>query len=120
MKQERLTREKHYVLRFRIMNRPTFEAIRTGRKKVETRAATERYRDIHAGDILTFRCGTKKFSRKVKRIRRFKTISALLHKYRVPDISPDLRTAKELRARYASFPHYRQKIARHGLMALEL
>lgn len=109
-----------YTLRFRAINRDTFQAIRDGRKKVETRAATVRYRDIKAGDAVTFVCGKEKFERRVKRATTFKTITAMLRTYNVSDISPNYSTAKELRAKYNTFHGYREKIKKFGLIALEL
>lgn len=109
-----------YTLRFRAINRDSFHAIQNGAKKVETRAATVRYRDITAGDVITFVCGREKFERRVKRVMLFKTISAMLKKYNVADIAPDFSTEKELRAKYNSFPGYREKIKKFGLIALEL
>ncbi|MBI5913245.1 hypothetical protein HY839_02260 [Candidatus Azambacteria bacterium] len=45
--------ERTIRLKFRAKNRDIFEAIRDGRKKVETRAATEKFRDIKSGDTVT-------------------------------------------------------------------
>lgn len=52
----------NYMLRFRAINRDTFQAIRVGTKKVETRAATIKYRDIKVGDVITFVCGPRSLS----------------------------------------------------------
>lgn len=109
-----------YTLRFRAINRDTFQAIRDGRKKVETRAATVKYRNIAAGDVITFVCGREKFERRVKRATAFKTIAAMLRTYDVSDISPNYPTAKELRAKYNTFPGYREKIKRFGVIAIRL
>lgn len=109
-----------YTLRFRAINRDTFDAIRRGSKKVETRAATVRYRDIEGGDAVVFVCGKDKFERRVKRAMIFKTITAMLKAYRVSDIAPKLSTAEELRAKYYTFPGYSEKIKKFGLIALEL
>lgn len=84
----------HHTLRFRAVNRDTFRAIRMGTKKVETRAATVKYADIRAGDLITFVCGREKFERRVKRATLFKTIAAMLRKYKVADIAPDFSTEK--------------------------
>lgn len=109
-----------YTLRFRAINRDTFDAIRDGRKKVETRAATVKYRDIKVGDTIVFVCGKDKFERRVKTATRLKTIAAMLKKYSVRDINPQCATANELRDMYYAFPGYREKIKKFGLIALEL
>ena len=107
-------------LKFREENRDIFEAIRAGIKKVETRAATEKFRDIQSGDEVMLICEEDAFTKTVKRAEIFSSISALLKKYKPEDINPRCRTAKELRDMYHSFPDYEEKIEKHGLIALEL
>jgi len=108
------------VLRFRKVNRDIFEAIKNGRKPVETRAATKRYRNIKAGDVILFVCGENSFKKRVKKARIFRTIDAMLKKYKVKDLNPTVTTAHELKAGYYSFPKYREKIKKYGLVAFEL
>jgi len=107
-------------LKFRQKNRDIFEAILNGRKKVETRAATEKFRDIKAGDVLILICGKEKNEKKVRAVRVFKSISALLGKYKVYQINPGVKTKVELIKMYHSFPGYREKIKKYGLIALEM
>ncbi|KKW46120.1 MAG: hypothetical protein A3A43_02775 [Candidatus Liptonbacteria bacterium RIFCSPLOWO2_01_FULL_56_20] len=111
---------KAYTLRFSKVNRDSWNAIRLGAKKIETRAATVRYREIRAGDTLAFVCGRTRFKKRARRVRIFPTVASLLRTYRVTDINPYLSSAKELRAKYDSFSKYREKIRRHGLIAIEL
>jgi ASC-1-like (ASCH) protein len=111
---------KTHTLRFRAVDVKTFDAIRTGRKKVETRAATERYADIKAGDTLRFVCEDRSFTRRVVHAKKFKSVDALLKEYGVEDIDPNLVTQEELEAMYASFPEYPEKIKKYGLAAFEL
>lgn len=108
------------TIRFREVNRDTFEAICAGKKKIETRAGTERYRDVVMGDIVTLVCGKDKFEKKVKSTEHFKTIGALLKKYEPHDINPKAKTEKELRAMYTSFPNYSEKIKKYGIVAWTL
>lgn len=110
---------KTIVLRLRAADKEIFDAIKTGNKKVETRAATKKYKNIQAGDIVVFVCDKKKFRKTVKRVRHFRSVSAMLKVYKVKDIMPKLRTKKELEAAYHGYPHYREKIKRSGLVALE-
>lgn len=107
-------------LKFRAENGDIFEAIRDGRKKIETRAATEKFRDIKRGDTVMLACGQNKLEKTVKHSEVFKTIGALLKKYAVKEINPACATEKELREMYHSFPDYKEKIKKHGLIALEL
>ncbi|MCH7883188.1 hypothetical protein IIA95_02125 [Patescibacteria group bacterium] len=111
---------RKYTLRFRKADKDIFKAILNGKKKVETRAATIRYRDMKAGDVVVFLCGEDTFEKKVKHIQIFKTITAMLHKYSVKDIMPSLSSKKELENSYYRYPGYREKIRKYGLVALEL
>lgn len=111
---------KTHYLKFRAVNRDTFEAIKNGAKKIETRAATKRFKDIKAGDKVKLICGKDKFEKEVKKSQMYKTITAILRKYKPSEINPKCSTSKELREMYYSFPDYRKKIRKFGLIALEL
>jgi ASC-1-like (ASCH) protein len=112
--------DKTYKLRFRAVNSDIFEAIRTGSKRVETRAATVKYRDIKIGDVLRFMCGNKHFEKKVTKVKVFKTITEMLKKYKAKEINLGVSSNKELRETYYSFPGYKEKINKCGLIAMEL
>lgn len=107
-------------MRFRKVNKDIFEAIRRSKKKVETLAATVKYRNIRTGDRIIFICGRSRFEKKVKRATVFKSIPAMLKKYKIKDIMPKLSSADELKEVYFSYPKYREKIRRFGIIALEL
>jgi ASC-1-like (ASCH) protein len=51
---------KKWVLRIRQNDMGIFEAIVSGKKQVETRAATERYGKVRVGDCLIFLAMAKK------------------------------------------------------------
>lgn len=108
------------VLRFRSVNRDIFEAIKNGRKKIETRAASPRYLPIKAGDVIIFVCGKSKFQKTVKSVEVFKTVSAILKKYKPVQINPNTKTEKDARAMWNSFPGYADKIRRYGLVAFKV
>lgn len=109
-----------HVLRFRTVNRNTFNAIKSGRKKIETRAATKRYKNIKKGDTLKFMCGSNSFIKRIKKATFFKTVGGLLKKYKPVDINPKVDTEEKLRKMYYGFPSYREKIRKYGLVAFEL
>lgn len=111
---------KTIKLKFRAVNRDIFEAIRSGKKPVETRAATVRYCDIKAGDMVEFICGKDKFTKQVKRVEIFKSIGGLLKKYKPRDINPAASSKEDLEKMYYSFPGYREKISKFGLIAFEV
>ncbi len=111
---------KTHALKFRAVNRDTFEFIRNGSKKVETRAATEKYQDIQKGDKIVFSCGRQKFFKKVIKVEKFRSIGALYKKYKPQQINPTWQTKADGRKAWASFPNYTQKIKKYGLIALTL
>ena len=111
---------KKILLRFRVVDRDIFEAIRRGQKKVETRAITIRYQGIQVGDEVTLVCGNKKIKRLVYKTEMFKSIDALLKKHKPQSINPKIKTSQEAREMWYSFPGYKDKIKKHGLVAIHL
>jgi ASC-1-like (ASCH) protein len=111
---------KNITLRFRATNRDIFEAIRSGKKKIETRAGSPKYFDIKAGDTLVFVCGKERFNKKVKSVHKFKSIKALHKIYKPIEINPKTKTIQESEKMYHSFSGYREKIKKYGLIALKL
>jgi len=111
---------KKFTLKFNSKNRNIFLAIKSGAKKLETRAASEKYQDIQKGDSIIFVCGGSRFSKEVKKVSKFKSIPSILKKYKPGDINPGHTTAKQTTDLYHSFPSYKEKIKKFGLIALEL
>lgn len=109
-----------YTQRFRAVNKDIFLDIKSGKKTVETRSATEKYKDIKAGDILILVCGKNRFEKEIKKSKIFKTIKSLVKIYSAKKIMPNINTEKELRAAYYNYPNYKEKIKKFGLIALEL
>ena len=58
------TKTKTHTIRFRAINKDIFDAIKSGKKKIETRAATVRCRNIKAGEGVLLVCGKGRFSKK--------------------------------------------------------
>ncbi len=111
---------KSYTLRFAAANVDTWNYIKTGKKKVETRAATVKYLPIKAGDTLVMSCKGKKFKKVVKKVTHFKTLIALYKTYKPSVINPSVKTAQELNAKYDSFPGYKEKLKKFGILAFLL
>jgi len=111
---------KVYTLRIRASDKKIFTAIKTGAKKVETRAASSKYAAMQAGDEVVFVCGKERFTKTISSAKIYKSLPALLRAHKPAEINPAMRTARELREMYASFPGYEAKIRRFGLIALEL
>lgn len=111
---------KIYTLRFRAVDRVIFDAIKDGKKKVETRAATKKYESISQGDILRFVCDNSEFRKEVVTAKKFNSIKSLLDEYKPEDVNPNTKTAEELEKMYYSFSGYREKIKKYGIVAWEI
>ena len=111
---------KKIVLRFRIVDRKNFNELRKGLKVVETRAGTEKYKNIKKGDILVIVCGKQKIEKKIKKVRHFKSIAGLLKAIPVKKIMPGVRSTKEAEKIYHGYPGYKKKIKKFGLVAFEI
>jgi len=107
-------------LRFRVKNQDIFEAVKNGTKKVETRAATRKFRDIKRGDCLLLVCGKEIIKKRVKGVKISKTIKDVLKEYGAEEIIPSAKSLADLEKICYSFPDYRRKIKKYGLIALEL
>jgi ASC-1-like (ASCH) protein len=111
---------KKHTLIFAKINKDTFEMIRNGQKKIETRAYTVKYHEIKAGDTLVMSCDGEKFEKKVTKATCFLSISDLLATYPIEHINPTVHSEEELTKIYYSFPDYKEKIRDFGLLAFEL
>lgn len=111
---------KENILRFRAVNRDVFLAIKNGTKKIETRAVTKKYRSIQKGDILVFVCGKSRFKKQIRSVEHFSSIRSLVKKYRSSTINPIAHSEVELRKIYYTYPNYREKIKKEGIIAWTL
>lgn len=109
-----------YTLRFAAKNKETFDAVKKDIKTVETRAATERYRKVKAGDILVLVCGRERLEKKVLRAKHFKTVENLFRTIPIRKVNPFANSLKEAKETYYGYSEYREKIRKFGLMAFEL
>jgi len=97
-----------------------FDFLKNNKKKIETRAATVRNSYAKTGDIALFICDKKRLKKKIAKVTHYKTIDALLRKYRPSLINPSVSKVAELKEMYYSFPGYKEKIKKFGILALEL
>ncbi len=114
-----INKSKKITLRFRAINKEFFQAIKTGRKKIETRAATIKYKNIKSGDLVEFVSGKQRFSRTVKSSKIFKNIGSMTKVHKLTDIMPNAKSTKDLEKSYNSFPGYREKLKKFGIIALK-
>lgn len=109
-----------YLLKFRKNDRHFFEALLSGKKTIETRAATPKYRAVRTGDNLEFLYGQTRLVRKVKKTLRFKSVEEMIEKIGWVKVMPFARDPEAVKRAYFSFPGYREKIGRFGLVAFFL
>ena len=84
---------------------------------METRAAAPKYRKIKVGDILVFTCGADRLEKQVAAVQHCATIKDLLAKIDLKEIMPGVSLAAEAKKIWYSFPNYREKIKKYGLVA---
>jgi len=65
-------------------------------------------------------CGRQRLRKKIYKIELFKSTTSILKKYKPESINPNIRTAQEARAMWDSFPGYKEKIKKCGLIAMTL
>ena len=111
---------KKIILRFRAVDKDNFNEIKDGLKTVETRAATIRYTNIQKGDVLVIVCGKQRINKEVKRVRQFKTIESMFKAIPFKKIMPSIHSADDARKIYYSYPGYKAKIKKSGLVAWDL
>lgn len=107
------------ILNFRQCDKKIFDAVLDGRKKVETRTASAKFQDLKTNNTVVLKCGQEKVAKKIKTIKYVSGIDELLEHYKVADINPFIKNKKELEEMYFSFPNYREKIEKYGLVAIE-
>lgn len=108
------------VFRVREQDRGIFEAIKSGEKDVETRAATDKYQQIEVGDYILIVCGKHRIAKTVKSRRHFSSLEKLLEQVDFKRIIPGAHSVDEAKSVWLRFPGYREKIAKFGLMAFEI
>lgn len=108
------------ILKFRKINEDIFNAIANGTKKIETRAATPGYMEIKKGDTLTLICGKKRIKKHVKKAEHFRTINLLFKKYKPEMINPKIHSIEESKKMWLSFPKYKEKLKKFGLVVWHL
>ena len=111
---------KTLTLRFRAKDKANFNLIKGRIKTVETRAATEKYKNIRAGDKLRIVCGKEVIVKRVKCARYFKSIASMLRAVPYRKINPLFSSVAAAEKIYYGYSGYREKIKKFGLVALEL
>lgn len=108
------------TLKFPQSTKDVFEAVKTGLKNVETRAATPKYRAIKPGDKLTLACGADILEVIVIRACRFASVEDLYREIPVESVLPGVKTVKDAKAIHYGFDGYREKLQKFGIMAFDI
>ncbi|MES2214349.1 MAG: ASCH domain-containing protein [Patescibacteria group bacterium] len=111
---------KTRILRFNAKDRINFDQISSGKKKVETRAATDKYRKIEKGDVLVFVCGKERVEKKIKKVEVYKSLDAMFRKINFKKIMPDQASTSDCKKIYMKYPGYKEKLPKFGVVAFYL
>ncbi len=111
---------KKWVLRFRAKDKIIFDQIVSGEKTVETRANTSRYSPMKTGDFLVLICGKEKQEKRIKSVRRYKSIDEMAKVIEIQKVIPNISSVEEAKKIYFSFPKYKEKIEKFGILAFEI
>lgn len=109
-----------HILKIRQVDKVVFDAIKNGQKSIETRAATDKYRKIKTGDVLVFVCGDEKLEKTVDKVNIYKSIDEMIRVINFKNIMPFVDSIDEMKKVYFSFPNYKEKISKFGLIAYKL
>lgn len=111
---------KKFILKFNVIDKNNFLEIKDGLKVVETRAASRKYREIKKGDMLIIVCGKQHLERRVKRVRIFTSIGAMVKVIPRHKIMPSVASMAEMRQIYYDYPNYREKLKKYGVIAFDI
>jgi len=109
-----------YNLTIRQVDRVIFDSIKNSQKTIETRAATDKYRKIKAGDILVFACGDEKLEKQIARVDYYKNIDEMTKAINFKSVMPFVGSTDEMEKVYFGFSGYKEKINKFGLVAFKL
>ncbi len=110
---------KHRLV-FRAGDKAEFQTIVDGRKLVETRAATPKYRKVEVGDTLVISCGGEQVEKEVRHVSIYDSIDSLLANENLHDVMPLVADEAEARKVWRSYPGYDEKIAKYGIVAWQI
>ncbi|HEX8591466.1 MAG TPA: hypothetical protein VF696_01815 [Candidatus Paceibacterota bacterium] len=108
------------LLRIRQADRDIYDDICSGKKVIETRAATSRYGAIALGDTVTFSCGKDRHTKTVGKVYHWPSIEAMAEEVTFEKVMPRCSSLDEVLKVYGSYPGYAEKIRKCGLVGFEL
>lgn len=111
---------KKHILRIRKVDKFVFDSIKENKKTIETRAATNKLKKIEVGDFLIFICNNEKLEKEVKKVKLYKTIDQMVKEIDFKKIMPFVDSIDEMKKVYFSFPNYKEKIEKFGLIIFKM
>lgn len=111
---------KNHRLAFREVDRDKYLDIVEGRKPIETRAATVKYRKVAVGDTFTIVCGRDYVIKKITWVRHFRSVDSMLRSLPLEKILPSAENKAQAEKIFYGFPGYRDKIKECGIIAFNL
>ena len=95
--------------------------IQSGKKTVEGRIATPKYRSFSTGDTLTFKTtGIDVLSTKIMELKCFTSFENMLSYFGVQACLPGLVTIEEAVKVYRSLPGYKEKESQFGVIGIRI
>lgn len=98
---------------------PWFSLIRQGKKPVEGRKATERFRRIKPGDTIQFFCGSESFECQVTDVNEYSSIEEYLRNETLEHALPGISSMEEGVRIYLQWSTIEQ-IDRHGFLGIKV
>jgi ASC-1-like (ASCH) protein len=108
---------KTWTLKIRAVDKRVFDQIVSGTKTIETRAATK---DFNVGDRVIFKCGKDISEKTIASVRKYVDFEEYLKKEDLTKVFGPGITADEARRIHYSFPGYKEKLEKYGIVAFEL
>lgn len=109
---------KTHTLFFHPEDYHNFEYIRSGEKQIETRAGSEEYNKMTAGDTIVFACGEDEIIKTIKEIKHFDSVEDLLHSIPYTEIMPWVNSVEEAKKTWMSYPNYPDRISKFGILVI--
>jgi ASC-1-like (ASCH) protein len=111
---------QHRTLVFREADKARFGEIRSGLKKIETRAGSPEYLAFAEGDVITFVCADDHFDMRIARRHHYAAVDELFAAIPYLAVMPAAASLEDAKERYGQYPGYESRIEKYGILAFEL
>ena len=79
-----------------------------------------KYHYLQPGDALLMLCGSDLVEKRIKKSLHFASVDQMLKQVDFKRILPSGRSVNDIQEIYSSFPGYKEKVRKFGLMAFEI